>query len=130
MVEFLKDPSTGEFKLMEVNPRFWTSLPFTIQAGVDLPYYAWLLAGGRADEITQGYEVGIGGHLLRGELLFLHSLFTEETPLAERPAVGSSLANIGRSLASEPRLDNFSLSDPLPFLRDARNALGEIRANN
>ncbi len=38
MVEFKLDEKDGEPKLMEVNGRFWGSLPLSIAAGVDFPY--------------------------------------------------------------------------------------------
>lgn len=38
MVEFKKDQKTGEFKLMEINPKFWGSLDLAIASGVDFPY--------------------------------------------------------------------------------------------
>jgi predicted ATP-grasp superfamily ATP-dependent carboligase len=37
MVEFLRDPRDGEFKLLEVNPRFVGSLQLAVSAGVDFP---------------------------------------------------------------------------------------------
>jgi len=40
MVEFKKDEKTGEFVLMEINPKFWGSLGLSIEAGVDFPYLA------------------------------------------------------------------------------------------
>ena len=38
MVEYKKDIKTGEFVLMEINPKFWGSLGLAIAAGVDFPY--------------------------------------------------------------------------------------------
>jgi hypothetical protein len=111
---------------MEINPRFWTSLPFTIQAGVDFPYYYWLLATGRGDEIAADFDVGVAGHLLRGELLYLHSVLSEEYPLVERPSFGESVADIGTSLVRHPRFDYLSVDDPRPFVRDVRNTVSEV----
>ena len=37
MVEFRKDIRSGEFILMEINGRYWGSLPLAISAGVDFP---------------------------------------------------------------------------------------------
>lgn len=36
-VEFRRHKDTGEFYLMEVNPRFWGSLPLALAAGLNLP---------------------------------------------------------------------------------------------
>jgi predicted ATP-grasp superfamily ATP-dependent carboligase len=37
MVEFKKDRRDGDFKLMEINPKFWGSLDLAIASGVDFP---------------------------------------------------------------------------------------------
>ena len=44
MVEFKKDQKTGEFVLMEINPKFWGSLGLSIASGVDFPYLACRMA--------------------------------------------------------------------------------------
>jgi predicted ATP-grasp superfamily ATP-dependent carboligase len=44
MVEFKKDVHDGEFKLMEINPRFWGSLDLSIAAGVDFPHLLYKMA--------------------------------------------------------------------------------------
>jgi predicted ATP-grasp superfamily ATP-dependent carboligase len=38
MVEFKVDPRDNIPKLMEINPRFWGSLPLSIASGMDIPY--------------------------------------------------------------------------------------------
>jgi predicted ATP-grasp superfamily ATP-dependent carboligase len=44
MVEFKVDSDSKTPKLMEVNGRFWGSLPLSISAGVDMPHYYYELA--------------------------------------------------------------------------------------
>ncbi|MHC3437786.1 carboxylate--amine ligase [Natrialbaceae archaeon A-gly3] len=127
MVEFLRED--GEFKLMEVNPRFWSSLPFSVQAGADFPYYYWLLATGQADRIDHEYEAGLAGHLLRGELLYLRSILVEDVELVERPSFPSALADVAWSLYEHPRFDYLRADDLGPFVRDMRNAFDELRAS-
>ncbi|MFC6953238.1 ATP-grasp domain-containing protein [Halorubellus litoreus] len=46
MVEFRKDARNGEYVLLEVNPRFWGSLPLAVAAGVDFPAAYWALSTG------------------------------------------------------------------------------------
>ena len=59
MVEFKADIRDNIPKLMEVNPRFWGSLPLAIYSGVDFP---WLLAkmaiNGDIEPITS-YKKGV-----------------------------------------------------------------------
>ncbi len=127
MVEFLRDEETGEFKLMEINPRFWSSLPFTVQAGVDFPYYYWKLCNGGCERVPAEYDVGVAGHLLRGELLYLYSIVAHDFELVDRPSFPVALGSVLRSLVSHPRFDYLQREDPRPFLRDLRNAVGSIR---
>lgn len=127
MVEFLRDPADEEYKLMEVNPRFWSSLPFSVRAGADFPYYYWKLVTGEPIDPDPTYEVGIGGHLLRGELSYLHSIVTEEYPMVERPAFVDAVREVGSSIVREPRFDYAVAEDPVPFVQDGLNLLRAIR---
>lgn len=121
MVEFLKDPQTGAFKLMEINPRFWSSLPFTIQAGVDFPSLYWEQATGRPVEADDDYRVGTAGHYLWGECLHLASIVTEEYPLVERPSLMATARDIAISIGRHPRFDYLDVDDTRPFVRDLSN---------
>ncbi|WP_246998948.1 carboxylate--amine ligase [Halosolutus gelatinilyticus] len=125
MVEFLRDPDSGVFKLMEINPRFWSSLPFSVRVGADFPYYYWRMASGDPIEPGPTYDVGVGGHLLRGEVSYLASVVTDDYPLVERPPLAGALRDVLGSLVREPRFDYAVADDPLPFVRDGANVAGE-----
>ena len=43
MVEYRWNSTTGDFVLMEINGRFWGSLPLAVAAGVDFPYRLYRL---------------------------------------------------------------------------------------
>ena len=43
-MDVLYDPHTEAYKLIEVNPRFWSSLSLTISSGVDIPYIMYKMA--------------------------------------------------------------------------------------
>ena len=127
MVEFLRDED-GEFKLMEVNPRFWSSLPFSVQTGADFPYYYWLLAHDSPELIDHEYEAGIAGHLLRGELLYLRSILFEDIEIVDRPDFADALVEVTRSLYEHPRFDYLQADDLGPFARDMLNAYDAFKA--
>lgn len=59
MAEFKKDDRDGQFKLMEINPKFWGSLDLSIAAGVDFPYLAARLALDGDIEPVTDYRVGL-----------------------------------------------------------------------
>lgn len=118
-VECKRDPDTGEFKIMEVNPRFWASVPAAVRAGADFPLYYWLLTTGRRGAIEPGYEIGVGDHLLRGELFYLSSVLRgEDNRLVDRPSVGSAVTEVLSSVVRHPNFDYVDVSDPCPFLRN------------
>lgn len=56
MVEFRRDERDGEFKLMEINPRFWGSLDLAIAAGVDFPYDLCQIIDGRELGYSETYN--------------------------------------------------------------------------
>ncbi|MCD6360205.1 MAG: hypothetical protein J7M38_05010 [Armatimonadetes bacterium] len=41
MLEFKKEYETGEYYLIEVNPKFWGSLDLAVESGVDFPGYIY-----------------------------------------------------------------------------------------
>lgn len=59
LVEFKHDPRDGQFKLMEVNGRFWGTLDLSIQAGVNFPLLACDMALGKVGEVPSNYTIGL-----------------------------------------------------------------------
>jgi predicted ATP-grasp superfamily ATP-dependent carboligase len=70
MVEFKVDPRDNVPKLMEINPRFWGSLPLAIRAGVDFPYILFCWAMKRAFDMPVQKENVRLRNLLPGDLLY------------------------------------------------------------
>ena len=128
-VGFIRDES-GAFNLLEINPRFPSSLPMDIHAGIDYPRYYWQLSNGERIEETTEYRPGTSSHLLRGEGVHMHSVLREEYALAARPSAPGTAWNIITSLVQHPNFDCFSLDDPAPFVRDALNAGRSLFSGN
>lgn len=76
MVEFKIDERDGTPKLMEVNGRFWGSLPLSIASGVDFPYMLnTMIMEGDVDPVFE-YNVGVKCRwLIPGDLLWFVSSF-------------------------------------------------------
>jgi len=132
-LEYLRDRRSGEFVLAEINPRMWQSLSATVRMGADFPLYYWLLANDRPDEIDPNYDVGVGCHWLKGELLYALSLARYDSPFVEQPGYLDTLGDILTSCHQHSRFDYLTADDPGPFFRDwlslVRNlpAVPEIR---
>jgi predicted ATP-grasp superfamily ATP-dependent carboligase len=72
MVEFKLNEESGEVNLMEVNGRFWGSLPLAINSGVDFPYLLYKIMVEREDIPIPKYKLGfIQRWLIPGDLLWL-----------------------------------------------------------
>jgi predicted ATP-grasp superfamily ATP-dependent carboligase len=59
MVEFKWDEERDDFWLLEINGRFWGSLPLALAAGVDFPYYLYQLAVDETPAPPAGYPSGL-----------------------------------------------------------------------
>jgi len=59
MVEFKKDSRDNEFKLMEINPKFWGSLDLATASGVDFPYLTAKMAMDGDIEPLFAYKTGV-----------------------------------------------------------------------
>ncbi|WP_210424927.1 carboxylate--amine ligase [Halorussus halobius] len=122
-VEYMEDAETGEFKLTEINPRIWQSIGPTVRAGIDFPYYYWLLAVGRPDLIDPDYETGVGSHLLKGEVAHLKSIRNDDSPYVERPNLYAAMGDVALSCLREPRFDMLRFDDPGPFVHGVQSGL-------
>jgi predicted ATP-grasp superfamily ATP-dependent carboligase len=127
-IEYVEDSETGEFKLVEVNPRMWQSLPCATRAGADFPAWYWYLATDRGDRIDPGYRTGVATHYLHGELEHLVSVRRESSPFVPRPSVPARTWEVVKSCYEDPHFDYCHLDDPRPGLRELRTDLvGSVR---
>lgn len=62
MVEFKRDSRDGEYKLLEVNPKFWGSLDLALAAGADFPGDICRMALGKSLSFSDHYNRNIRYH--------------------------------------------------------------------
>ncbi len=130
MVEFKLDSPSGRFFFMEVNPRFWGSLPLALAAGVDFPLALYrLLVEGRAPS-PQRYRAPLFARNLTLDLEWqwanLRADHSDPT-LATRPprlVLRDAFANI---VMLRERVDTFSLDDPAPAIEEVTADSGPPR---
>ena len=116
-VQFKRDPETGAFTLLEVNPRVWVSVACPALAGVDFTDAYWRMATGGS--VTQpDYETGVGTHRLLGEAMYLLSVARDDDLFVESPPIGAAVREVLASIADQPNFDYLALDDPVPFVRD------------
>ena len=85
MIEFKIDRSSGIPNLMEINGRFWGSLPLAAAAGVDFAYLYYQLAQGEPVVPSPGYREGVVSRNFVGDVKNLLQVLVANDPM--RPLV-------------------------------------------
>jgi predicted ATP-grasp superfamily ATP-dependent carboligase len=139
MVEFRVDPTTGAWVLLEINDRFWGSLPLAVAAGADFPYYLYQLLVEGQRTISQDYQCGVRCRDLTADLRFVwSSLRPKKAPdVSDEAALGWSVTRVSRwqlvcdtvrGLTLKDHVDSFAVDDPRPAFYElcqlAATALG------
>lgn len=130
MVEFIVDESTGHWWMLEINGRFWGSLPLAVVSGADFPFYLYRMWAEDANEFPTEYRRGV--HCRNLTLDF-------EAVMRECRAQGLDLAGRARHVLNAARglytfqdhIDNFAWDDPRPGLLEVgemiRRLFGKAR---
>ena len=128
MFEFKREPSTKRWWLIEINARFWGSLPLALAAGVDFPWalYGLLVEGRR--EFLREYEPGV---TCRNPSIDWPWLWRNLRADRRDP----DLATVGRwQLAGElvplltlrEHFDSFARDDPRPGFEESRRVAVDL----
>jgi protein-tyrosine-phosphatase len=130
MVEFRHDRATGRAALMEVNGRLWGSLPLSVQAGVDFPYYSWQLARGEVPAPPSVYRVGLRSRWAGGDLQRVAEIFALSGDDASlRQIRWSECSRFLAEFSSGTSDMVWSARDPFPAVFElAQTALGLAKA--
>jgi predicted ATP-grasp superfamily ATP-dependent carboligase/protein-tyrosine-phosphatase len=119
MFEFRVDRPSGRHVLLEVNPRFWGSLPLAVAAGADFPALWWDLAlhdrGGRG-----AYEAGILKADLTGEFDRVINRFEDARGLKRAGAAAAGIVTAIRLLRARSTADSWAADDPAPWTEERR----------
>jgi protein-tyrosine-phosphatase/predicted ATP-grasp superfamily ATP-dependent carboligase len=138
MVEFRYDRALQRAVLMEVNGRYWGTISFAVQCGVDFPLYEWQLAHGEKPNVPAGYPVGVKWRWTAGYLQRLHSLFVETqangwagSRLKELAQSPLELTTSARSAMwwradSKPAWSEFSLTVKRLLVGDTKSAIRKL----
>ena len=135
MVEFKVDLATHEAVLMEINGRFWGSLPLSSRAGMSF-------AKDLHDMLTTGctpparrYAVGVRCRKLRDDLEWFKETakLRARDPLVaagiiRKPSARTWLSALLRFASPAEHYDAQTLSDPIPGLIDLRASLRRRRS--
>jgi protein-tyrosine-phosphatase/carbamoylphosphate synthase large subunit len=125
MVEFKKNPETHEFILIEINGRFWGSLPLAIAAGADFPHMLYqLYTMGTVGE-HQPYRREIHCRKLSSDVRWLEAVLRKDadTRLITIPSIQSGLKDLLHIFLPKHYFDAQSLKDLKPGLVDLQQII-------
>jgi len=120
MVEFKRNPASGAFRLMEINGRFWGSLPLAVAAGADFPAMLHALMTTGAVGSWPAARAGIVGRQLARDLDWLEHVVRRNAParLVQLPSHREVLRDSLLVFSRQHRFDVQNWRDPWPGLVD------------
>jgi protein-tyrosine-phosphatase/predicted ATP-grasp superfamily ATP-dependent carboligase len=121
MVEFRYDQLQNKATLMEINGRYWGSLPLAIRAGMNFPLYEWQIAHSEELTVAKSYRYGLRTRWLAGDVLRLRSLFTDPaTDGFPRPSKSTELIRFIKDCSPTIVPAVWSWTDPVPAVLQFR----------
>ncbi len=123
MVEFKMDRKTGKTYLMEINGRFWGSLPLAVAAGADFPSYLLDLLVQQSKKFPATYKVGLRCSQLSREVEWLkEGLVTKRgmNEWARVPSYRTIIFDSCRLLNPSECFDTLDFWDPRPGINTIR----------
>lgn len=120
MFEFKGDLAGDGWVLIEINGRFWGSLPLSLAAGIDFPYALWeLLVEGETSQPDE-YRTGVYARNLKRDLkwLWLNLRSDRRDPVlctVPLPGVAAELTHV---VSGREHIDQFTRDDMAPGLAE------------
>ncbi|NUP09095.1 MAG: hypothetical protein HOW73_23845 [Polyangiaceae bacterium] len=127
MVEFRGDETTGRRWLVEINARFWGSLPLAVFAGADFPKaLVELLVEGKVPSDSAS-RTDVYARQIDRDLEWLKVTIKRRGRFAREELtkpLGRSLLEWGRVVTGRETWDGASLRDPIPMVNELRRIVG------
>ena len=116
MMEFKQNPKNGSWVFIEINPRFWGSLPLAVASGVDFPLYLYQMLVEGKRMFPERYRRGIYCRNLINDIRWNWENFkanrSDPTLMTKPlPLVAGEVFNI---LTGRERIDSFTFDDIIP----------------
>lgn len=121
MVEFKRNRETGDYRLMEINGRFWGSLPLAVAAGANFPVMLHsLMTTGQVGSWPPARTGTLARHLSR-DIEWIERVLRRDAPatLVKLPRLGDAVRDSLLVLSPRHHFDVQSWRDPWPGFVDA-----------
>ncbi|MBF0507433.1 MAG: ATP-grasp domain-containing protein [Deltaproteobacteria bacterium] len=133
-IEFLEETQSKEYYFMEVNGRFWASLPLAVESGANFPYYLYGLHKNYRLDFDRHYRIGLSAHQLYRELdWFKEVVFKRNKHRAIKkehlPTASQIVNDMIQLLSLRHKIDTFDLDDPVPGMYDVARCFWKIASS-
>jgi len=119
MLEFRKNFDRNESVLIEINGRFWGSLPLAVAAGADFPYYLYQLLVENKKTFPQAYTRDLFCRSLTEDLYWMYDECISFTSLRARLRfIGKTMMEFFNIILLRERNDTLVLDDPKPGIME------------
>ena len=125
MFEFRHNSAAGSHILIEVNPRFWGSLPLAVAAGADFPAALWRQSCGR-QPVPGDIDYDMVKIDLSGEWGRVGSALKDKSAGHNRVRALHDLIGLISCLIWPRRVDSWADDDPAPFFEERKKILGQL----
>lgn len=129
MVEFKLDLSTNTWVFIEINARFWGSLPLAVASGADFPFFLYAMLVEGKTEFNSQYRRGLYSRNISKDLGWLYQNLKADRSnpyLETRPLLRVALEGFNLLFLKE-RYDTFTLDDPKPGFAEIDSILNKSR---
>src|SRR5205807_469712 len=114
------DPTNESWVLIEINGRFWGSLPLSLAADIDFPYALWrLLVDGR-NEFANQYRTNIYCRNVKRDLkwMWLNLRADRTDPVLATLPLPHVATEITNAVRLREHTDEFTIDDPWPGIAE------------
>jgi protein-tyrosine-phosphatase len=128
MVEFKVDPRSGQWVFIELNGRFWGSLPLALAAGADFPLALFLLMVEGKKPAPRDYRIGISCRNWHADLRWQYENLRadrSDRTVCSRPLSTVVLETFKSVLTLKESSDTFVWDDPLPAVAELKRIAAE-----
>jgi protein-tyrosine-phosphatase/predicted ATP-grasp superfamily ATP-dependent carboligase len=116
MVEYKRDTASADWSFMEINGRFWGSLPLAVASGVDFPLYLYQMIVEGRTEFPQSYRTNLFCRNLVADLGWYRQNRRADAadPTQHRVPIGQAVRELANLPLLRERSDTFVLDDWRP----------------
>ena len=128
MFEFRRNARDGRHVLIEVNPRFWGSLPLAVAAGADFPAELWDMTRGSPSPWSGAVRAGTVRRNMTGEFERIAAEVEASTSSIGKARALVSAAAFVAALPARSRFDSWAADDPAPYFAERSLLVGRLSA--